>query len=197
MSHSPIGVFLPLMVQVLHGVPPLVAGYFNTVFALAWSGGAIFSSGLQGRWVKVAIAIGPVMIAAGVAGQALVVIDGSLLALALFAGLAGFGIGVFHVHVVNWTMSSARPGEESVTASSIPTIRALGIAFGAAFAGLVANTAGLGKGVSPESVAEAASWIYGLCLVAPIILSVLSLRLLRLHSAGNATTEALARPQGD
>jgi hypothetical protein len=62
-------------------------------------------------------------------------------------------------------MAAARSGEESQTASAIPTIQSLGIAFGAAAAGLVANAAGLGMGIAPETVASAASWVYQLSVI--------------------------------
>jgi hypothetical protein len=197
MTYSPINVFLPLMVQVLHGASALVAGYINTVFALAWTSGAILSSGLQGRHVRTAIAVGPLVILVGVAGQGVVFDDGPLPVLATFVLLTGLGIGISHAHIVNWTMSAADAGEESVTASSIPTMRSLGIAFGAAFAGLVANAAGLAAGVSPASVATAAGWIYGLCLLGPVVMSVLAWRLLRLHGACETTDEAVSRLHGE
>jgi hypothetical protein len=60
-------------------------------------------------------------------------------------------------------------------------LQSLGVAFGVAMAGLVANLAGLASGVSPDTVATAASWVYTLSMIAPILLTVLALRLLKLH----------------
>jgi hypothetical protein len=59
----------------------------------------------------------------------------------------------------------------------------LGRGFGAATAGLVANAAGLGAGITTETVASAATWVYGLAVVVPAAIVVLSLRLLSLHRA--------------
>ena len=83
-------------------------------------------------------------------------------------------------------MSAARQGEEGLTASSIPTVRSLGVAFGAALSGMVANAAGLAAGVSEATVAAAAAWVYGLFIAAPCSVVVLALRLVWLHRAREA-----------
>lgn len=42
-------------------------------------------------------------------------------------------------------------------------------------------TAGLGQGLSMATVASAATWVYGLCTLVPVVLTMLALRLLWLH----------------
>jgi MFS family permease len=175
------GVFMPLVVQVLHGVSPLWAGYFQAVLALSWTTFAVVSAGFQRRQARRAILVGPFLIACGVAGQALMVVDGPLALLAASVAMTGAGMGLCFAHISSWTMSSARPGEAVVTASSIPTMQSFGRAFGAATAGLVANAARLASGISPATVASAATWVYGLCVVPPLAIVALSLRLLWLH----------------
>jgi cytochrome bd-type quinol oxidase subunit 2 len=76
---------------------------------------------------------------------------------------------------------AARPGESSLTASSIPTTQSLGIAFGAAIAGLVANTAGLATEISLATVSTAAARVYRLGIIAPAILAILAWRLVWLQ----------------
>ena len=95
--------------------------------------------------------------------------------------LVGAGVGLCFAHISSWTMAAAQPGEESQTASAIPTIQSLGIAFGAAAAGLVANAAGLAMGVAPETVAAATSWVYLLSLIPPAIMAVLAGHFVWLH----------------
>jgi len=68
-----------------------------------------------------------------------------------------------------------------LTASSIPTIQSLGIAFGAALAGVVANTAGLATDISLATLTTAATWVYRLGIIAPVVLAVLAWRLVRLQ----------------
>jgi hypothetical protein len=95
--------------------------------------------------------------------------------------LLGAGIGVCFAHISSWSIAAARPGESILTASSIPTIQSLGIAFGAALAGLVANTAGLATDISLATLTAAATWVYRLGVIAPLILAVLAWRLVWLH----------------
>ena len=184
------GVFMPLVVQVLHGVSPLVAGYFQAVLAVSWTSLAVVSAGFQGSAVQRAILIGPLLIACGVVGQALLVVEGSLTLLATSVAMTGAGMGLCFAHISSWTMSSAGADEAKVTASSIPTMGSLGRGFGAATAGLVANAAGLGAGVSRETVAAAATWVYGLAVVVPVVLVMLSIRLLGFHMRGGRHVNA-------
>lgn len=176
---SQVTVFMPLVVQVLHGVSPLEAGYFAALRSLAWTLAALGSAGLQGRWVPLVILLGPSIVTASIVGQAAVVVHGSLAWLVAFVALHGVGIGF--AHLSSWTISAAREGEERLTASSIATVRSLGQAFGAAIAGLIANAVGLGQGVSVVTVAAAATWVYGLGTLVPVGLTALTLRFLWLH----------------
>jgi NADH:ubiquinone oxidoreductase subunit H len=49
-------------------------------------------------------------------------------------------------------MSGARKGEETVAASSVPTVQQMGFAVGAALSGLAANSAGFAVGLSREAM---------------------------------------------
>jgi hypothetical protein len=183
---SQMSVFLPLTVQILHGVSPLGAGYMVALRSLTWTAAALCSAGLQGRKVQRAILLGPLLITAGAVGQALVIVDGPLLLLGGCIVLTGVGTGVCFAHLSSWMIAMARTGEADLTASCIPTAQSLGLAFGAATAGVVANAAGLATGMSPPVVAVVANWVYGLSIVAPAALSLLALRLLWLHRQWSA-----------
>jgi hypothetical protein len=131
--------------------------------------------------VQVAIGLGPLLITVGAVGQALVIVHGPLFLLGVYIALTGIGTGVCFAHLSSWTIAMARAGEEDLTASCIPTAQSLGLAFGAATAGVVANAAGLATGVAPAVLAMVAAWVYGLSIVAPAALAILALRLLRLQ----------------
>lgn len=109
------------------------------------------------------------------------VVEGPLVLLGSFATLTGGGYGLCYAHLNSWTMAAARPGEEDRTASFIPLGGQLGTAFGAAIVGVVANAAGLAAGVSVETVAAAATWVYGVSIVAPVVIALLTLRILWWH----------------
>jgi len=68
--------------------------------------------------------------------------------------LTGTGIGICWAFVAQRTMAGARPGDETVAASSLAVVQQMGFAIGAALAGLVANASGLG-----HDVAAASFWV--------------------------------------
>jgi hypothetical protein len=120
------------------------------------------------------------MVGGGV-GLAASIAHGPLPLLGLYVSLIGAGIGLCFAHISSWRIAAARSGESILTASSIPTIQSLGIAFGAAIAGLVANTAGLATDLSLATVTAAAAWVYQLGIIAPAVLALLAWRLIWLH----------------
>jgi hypothetical protein len=181
MTSSQGTVFMPLIVHVLYGVSLLKAGYLTALLSISWTIMALYSASLLGRRVRLVIVLGPLLILCGVVGLAVYVTQGPLLLLGVCVSLIGAGIGVCFAHISSWSIAAARPGESILTASTIPTVQSLGIAFGAAVAGLVANTAGLATDISPATVAAAATWVYRLSIIAPAALTVLAWRLVWLH----------------
>ena len=112
-----------------------------------------------------------------------------LLPVAVLAALAGFGIGFVVVHMQAKCMAAAAPGEESITASSLSTVRSLGQAFGSAIAGTIANIAGLELVASKEAVAAAATGVY---LFDVIPLALATWVLVRYYRVERARSTALA-----
>ena len=168
MAPMTVGIYLPLAYQTIHGLSPLAAGYLGAILAVAWSAAAIFTAMLHGSAVRLAIVGGPTLTAIGLAGVAVTVTDAPVWAIAAFTFVTGTGVGLCMSHLMTWTMALAAPGEESITASSIHTVRSLGIAIGAAGAGLIANGAGLGSGVSVATVSAAITWVTGVFALAPL-----------------------------
>lgn len=178
---SQVTVFLPLVAQVLYGVSPLQAGYFTSLLSVAWTVTALSGAHLHERWVRVVIPVGPLLMTCGALGLGVVIGSGSLVWWSVCVVCIGAGVGLCFAHLSSWTIAAAHPGEGSLIAAAIPTIQSLGIAFGAALAGFVANAAGLAAGISPATVTAAASWVYGLSFLAPAVLVVLAVRLVSLQ----------------
>jgi hypothetical protein len=181
MTTSHVSVFMPLVAQVLYGVSPLAAGYFTALLSASWTTLALCSAHLQERKVRVVILLGPLLVLCGAVGMGVGVDQGSLMLLGGFLAMIGAGIGLCFAHINSWAIAAARAGEGTLTTAALPTLNALGIAFGAATAGLTANAAGLGTGVALTTVAAATPWIYRLGTVAPAVAVILALRLLWLH----------------
>ena len=107
---------------------------------------------------------GPLCILTGILTQSFFISQGPLFLLIAFVFLTGLGIGQCHAHISNHVMSRALTSEESITAGAIPTLQTLGIAFGAAAAGILSNVAGLSEGISRETLTSLSTWIYGFAL---------------------------------
>lgn len=167
MTHTVIGVFMPLAFQVLKGETAIRAGYMMAVLAIAWTAASLVTARWQGRAVRSAMLGGALLCVGGLSGLALGVHTQPAWVLTILNALVGLGLGASNLHVVAATMRHASVGEESITASSIPTIRSLGIAFGAAAAGAIANSVGLTDELRPEDVAQAVGWVLGLGVLAP------------------------------
>ena len=188
-SYTAINVFLPLILQVLHGIGPLVAGYFNGVLSIAWAVGTASSAGWRGRGEQLALAGGPILTAIGLAGLTFGIADISSEAIVVFVILTGLGLGACNLHITTRTMAAAATGEESVTATSQATIRYLGVAFGSAGVGIIANAAGLAEGITRATVADAAFWIFASNLLAALGAFVCAARVIWLGRTRRAMAE--------
>ncbi|MBM3503479.1 MAG: MFS transporter [Alphaproteobacteria bacterium] len=185
------GIFMPLVYQVVYHFPAIPSGYLSSILAVFWSLGSTITSGLSLPQQRLALVGGPVLAMFGVIGIGIGVGLWSWPYLVACTCLTGLGVGLCISHLMNWTMSLARKGEETVTASSIQTIRSLGIAFGAAGAGIIANQAGLGAGITAETVTNAVTSVQAVAAMAPfaaILLGALLVTHRRRHDESSADT---------
>lgn len=167
-----VTLFLPLLLQVVHGVTPLFVSFVTIVITGGWTVGTFCVSGWSGPKERLALAGGPVLMLVGLAGVTLTATMPMLVVLTLSAFVLGFGVGTHNVHLLARTMAAALKGEERITASSMPAIRSLGTAFGAAIAGMLASIAGLGDATEPAAVAHAVNFVYGFSLI-PLAFAVI------------------------
>jgi predicted MFS family arabinose efflux permease len=184
MSTSPGGVFISLLLQVIHGVTPATAGYLQASQSFSWTMATLIGARLESHRVRVAIVLGQLMVAAGFAGLFVTIGPGPLPAVAVFIVLVGAGIGTCWAHVSNIVLASGRPDEGALTASVVPTAQQFAIAFGAAVSGIVANAAGLSIGASRPVAALAGAALYGGFAFAPLAALIIAIRL---RSAVRAT----------
>ena len=139
---------------------------------MRWFAAAVAVSGMQGRLVWVSIFTGVISIFAGSTVLAWGATSASLLFPTAGLMLVGIGMGLANGHLVALAILAAPEGQESLAGSSVQTMRTLGIGFGAAAAGLFANSAGLADaGIAsnakgevraefPELVATAVDWVH-------------------------------------
>jgi MFS family permease len=167
-STTPGTVYVPLLLQVLHGLSPAAAGYFYAGQSLAWTTAAVLSARLAGPHVRAAVVAGPLMIAAGFAGLFATIASGPVPAIGAAIVLVGAGIGTCWAHAGSIVLASARDGEGAVTASMIPSTQTFAVALGAALSGIVGNAAGLSSSAAPPVAATAGEWLFGTFLLAPL-----------------------------
>jgi MFS family permease len=180
MAQTSVNLFLPLLLQVVHGVTPLFVSFVSIVISLGWTIGTFAVSGWSGRRERIALMAGPVLMAVGLAGMAVTAQLPMLLVLTGAAFTLGIGVGIHNVHLIARTMAHAAPGEEHVTSAAMPSIRSLGTAFGAALAGGLSTMAGLGNATDPEAVGRAVTLVYGVHVVPLVLAAVFMAVLLRL-----------------
>ena len=90
------------------------------------------------------------------------------------------GVGMTNVHSISCALAAAGEAESRITAAAAPAMRSIGIAYGAAIAGMIANAAGLAEGTDPETVERALSWVFALGALVPLAGSLCVVRMYQL-----------------
>jgi predicted MFS family arabinose efflux permease len=187
MSTTPVGVFIPLLLQAIHGVPPAVAGYLQASQSLSWSMSTLVVARLDRDRVRAAIVLGPCLVTAGFAGLWATIGAGPLAVIAVCIVLVGVGVGTCWAHVSQIILASGRRDEAALTAAVVPTGQQFAIAFGAAVSGIVVNATGLSTDPSPPVAALTGAALYGGFALAPLAAALIAARL---RSAVGAPTAA-------
>ncbi len=159
-----------LYLQILHDQTPIIAAYISAALSFCWTFAAIASASWTGLKAKVAIIGGGILMVFGAIGLAIFAVNGPIILIILSLGLMGLGIGFSNIHVMALSIDCADEDDITLVASSIQTIRNIGLAFGSALAGLMANTAGLTEGASAVIVSRAVDLIH----IADIFLAILT-----------------------
>lgn len=162
-------IYAPLLLSSLHGIPILTTGYIIASESIAWSTLAILTASAKPRHEKRIIILGALMITGGVAGFAYAIPNGSVPLILACALLQGGGFGIAWPFVSRMVVAAAIPAESTVASSSVPAMQRLGYAVGAAGAGIIANAFGFSQGLSRETAADVAPWLFltflPLCLI--------------------------------
>jgi MFS family permease len=180
MTQTSVTLFLPLLLQVVHQVSPVVINFLSIVISMGWTTGTFTVSGWSGKRERLALVSGPVIATSGLACLTAVTLLPGLALMTASAFVMGIGIGVYNVHLVARAMDSVTSGEHRSTAAALTSIRSIGTAFGAAIAGVVANVAGLGNATEPEAVGHAVTAVYMFCCIPFGLAALLMLRFVRL-----------------
>jgi hypothetical protein len=153
-------VYGPTFIQVLHGADPLLSGYVIGGIAAGWTALSFVVAGLKPRHEGLAIRVGAVVIAAGVAWGAYEMVHGGLVGITLSMVLLGSGFGVCWAFLAKRVIGGAPPEEQPLASAAVPTTQLIGGATGAAAAGALANALGFAHGVTAESGLARGLWLF-------------------------------------
>ncbi len=176
-AYSPLSIFVPIFLQGLHGFDPLAAGYAVAGASMGWTVSSILVSGWPPHAAGRMLVIGPLAMAVGLGGVALLMATKPVLVLPVLIALVGLGIGACWGFGVQRLMGGARQGEGALAASAVATVQQTGFALGAAAAGIVATLAGLSRGLSTQGIESAAFWVPVSFVPVALIAAVAGVRL--------------------
>jgi predicted MFS family arabinose efflux permease len=148
-------VFLPLYLVQVRGESSTAAGLVLSVGGFMWTVGSIVASmRAHGQWPMRMVVGGALLIAVAalsIAAQALLG-DLPLPLIYVAWGIAGFGVGVALLHLMNWSIVFAPPDQSGAVSSGVQTMRMLGAAASGALMGAVLNAIGAGPSELPRAM---------------------------------------------
>lgn len=153
-------IYGPLILTSLHGISVLTAGYIIAGESIAWSILSILVANAPPHRERIIIVGGAAMIATGIVGFAYAVPAGSIPLIVACAVMQGGGFGIAYPFVTRIIVGAAPEAERSIASSAVPTMQRIGYATGAALCGIVANASGFSEGLSGETAAVVAKWLF-------------------------------------
>lgn len=149
--------YAPAMLQISAKLSALEAGYIVAIEALAWTMASLGVSGAPASWQPRLIILGTIAILAGNIGIPLSMERESLFAIGVFAAFLGGGFGMSYAFLGQRVIASFDDASRGRGSAAIGTARNAGGAIGAAIAGVGANAAGFGDGLSAANL-SAVAW---------------------------------------
>lgn len=178
-------IFVPYLLQNLHGQSPLWAGYIAATMSIGWSVASFTSSRFQEQAGDRLIVLGPVLVLAGLVLFALFMPVGGgdwwvIAPICLGLLFIGFGIGVTWPTLVTRIFQNAPETEQDLAAGGMTTVQLSSMAFGTACAGMVANFAGIATPGGEAGAINAAQWLGWVFAAAPVLCIAVAVRVVRL-----------------
>lgn len=153
--------YVPMLLQQHFGLSSLEAGYIVAIEALTWTVAALAFAGIRERWQTWLIVIGPSMTLAGTILNMISLHRGGLTSIALGGAALGAGCGLCFPFIGQRIIGAFDDADRRRGSSAISAARNAGGAFGAAIAGIAANIAGSGNGMTDTHVVVVISGALG------------------------------------
>ena len=153
-------VYGPLLMYIIFGAEPLVAGYIIALESLGWTIVAISTSGVSGRIEPRLIRLGSVLVSISMVGLIYAMPSGPLWLIALFSTKMGMGFGMSWSFVSKRIIVNVSEAERTQASASIPTFMRVSMALGSALSGIIANFSGFSEDSSVEVAKNVAFWCF-------------------------------------
>jgi MFS family permease len=176
-------VYVPYVVTRVGMHAAITGGYLSAAIPLTWAAAALASASASG-WAYRFILSGPVLVTFGLilTGSALTTDWLALVAVGL--ALVGAGIGAAWAYLGSLLVEFAAATERDLAAAFISIANLLSQAFGAAFAGMIANIAGFGDpALGSAGIVRAVFWLFLTISLFPAAALPLAIRAVRLSAA--------------
>jgi MFS family permease len=160
MATISLTVYGPLLMYIIFGAEPLVAGYIIALESLGWTVVAISTSGVRGRIEPRLIRLGSVLVSISMVGLIYAMPSGPLWLIALLAILMGMGFGMSWTFVSKRIIANVPETERTRASGSIPTFLRVAMALGSALSGIIANFSGFSEDSSVEVAQNVAFWCF-------------------------------------
>lgn len=169
MGNVALPIYGTLFMTAIHGTSVLVSGYVIAAPAIAWTCFAVLVSGSPEKHDAMFIAMGMLLVTIGILGLVWSVPNGPVWAIAGFGFLEGGGFGMAWAFLLRRLTSLSPEDEYERVSSAVPTVQTLGYAFGAAYAGILANGAGFADARNSDQFASVAHWTFLGCVPVALV----------------------------
>ncbi len=160
MATISLTVYGPLLMYIIFGAEPLIAGYIIALESLGWTVAAITTSGISERMESRLIRLGSVFVSSSMVGLIYAMPAGPLWLIALFATCMGVGFGMSWSFVSKRIIANVPEAERTQASASIPTFMRVSMALGSALSGIIANFSGFSEESSVEVAQNVAFWCF-------------------------------------
>jgi hypothetical protein len=160
MATIALTVYGPLLMYIIFGAEPLIAGYIIALESLGWTVVAISTSGVSVRVEPHLIRLGSVLVSFSMVGLIYAMPLGPLWLIALFSTIMGMGYGMSWSFVSKRIIANVSEAERTQASASIPTFMRVSMALGSALSGIIANFSGFSEDSSVEVAQNVAFWCF-------------------------------------
>ena len=160
MATISLTVYGPLLMYIIFGAAPLVAGYIIALESLGWTTVAISTSGVNVRVEPRLIRLGAVLVSISMVGLIYAMPSGPLWLIALLSTIMGTGFGMSWSFVSKRIIANVSEEERTQASASIPTFMRVSMALGSALSGIIANFSGFSEDSSVEVAQNVAFWCF-------------------------------------